>query len=84
MLAKLSIQLSALIVDPPRAGLHPKALQALIDINPPRLAYVSCNPESLARDLQGLIPFYRIQSAQPVDLFPHTAHVETVVFMEHR
>ncbi len=82
--SKLSIQLSALIVDPPRAGLHPKALQALLDINPPRLAYVSCNPESLARDLQNLVPFYRIQSAQPVDLFPHTAHVETVVFMEHR
>jgi 23S rRNA (uracil1939-C5)-methyltransferase len=82
--SKLSIQLSALVVDPPRAGLHPKALECLLDINPPRLAYVSCNPESLARDLQKLIPFYRIQSAQPVDLFPHTAHVETVVFMEHR
>jgi len=82
--SKLSIQLSAMIVDPPRAGLHPKALQALLEMNPPRLAYVSCNPESLARDLQSLVPFYKIRSAQPVDLFPHTAHVETVVFMEHR
>ena len=82
--SKLSIQLSAMIVDPPRVGLHPKAVEALLEMNPPRLAYVSCNPESLARDLQKLIPFYRILSAQPVDLFPHTAHVETVVFMEHR
>lgn len=82
--SKLSIQLSAIVVDPPRAGLHPKALQALLEMNPPRLAYVSCNPESLARDLQPLVPFYRIQSVQPVDLFPHTAHVETVVLMEHR
>src|SRR5258706_1385802 len=45
--SKLSIQLSAMVVDPPRAGLHPKALKALVDMNPPRLAYVSCNPESL-------------------------------------
>jgi 23S rRNA (uracil1939-C5)-methyltransferase len=82
--SKLSVQLSAMMVDPPRAGLHPKALQALLEINPPQLAYVSCNPESLARDLQNLVPFYRIRSAQPVDLFPHTAHVETVVFMQHR
>lgn len=82
--SKLSIQLSAMVVDPPRPGLHPKALQHLIDMNPARLAYVSCNPESLARDLQGLIPLYRIHSAQPIDLFPHTAHVETLVLLEHR
>jgi 23S rRNA (uracil1939-C5)-methyltransferase len=82
--SKLSVQLSAMIVDPPRVGLHPKALQALIEMNPLRLAYVSCNPESLARDLQSLIPFYKIQRAQAVDLFPHTAHVETVIFLEHR
>jgi 23S rRNA (uracil1939-C5)-methyltransferase len=82
--SKLSIQLSALVVDPPRAGLHPKALQALLEINPPHLAYVSCNPESLARDLQALVPFYRIDCAQAIDLFPHTAHVETLVFLEHR
>jgi 23S rRNA (uracil1939-C5)-methyltransferase len=82
--SKLSIQLSALIIDPPRAGLHPKALQALVEMNPPQLAYVSCNPESLARDLKPLVPFYKIRCVQVVDLFPHTAHVETVVFLEHR
>ncbi len=82
--SKLSVQISAMVVDPPRIGLHPKTLQALLELNPPRLAYVSCNPESLARDLQNLVPFYRIRSAQAVDLFPHTAHVETLCLMEHR
>jgi len=82
--SKLAVQLNAAVVDPPRPGLHPKALKALIDLNPRRLAYVSCNPETLARDLQGLVPFYRIHSAQPVDLFPHTPHVETLVALEHR
>lgn len=82
--SKVSIQMSAMVVDPPRVGLHPKALAALLEMNPQKLAYVSCNPESLARDLKSLVPLYRIVSAQPVDLFPHTAHVETVVFMEHR
>ncbi|HVO32853.1 MAG TPA: methyltransferase domain-containing protein, partial [Elusimicrobiota bacterium] len=82
--SKLAVQLSAVVVDPPRPGLHPKALQALIGLNPPRLAYVSCNPESLARDLASLAPLYRIRSVQPVDLFPQTPHVETVALMEHR
>jgi 23S rRNA (uracil1939-C5)-methyltransferase len=82
--SKLSVQLTDLVVDPPRAGLHPKALSALRELNPAKLAYVSCNPESLARDLQSLVPLYRIRGAQGVDLFPHTAHVETVVFLEHR
>jgi len=82
--SKLSVQLSAIVVDPPRPGLMPKALQALVELNPPRLAYVSCNPESLARDLQSLAALYAIQSVQPVDLFPHTAHVETLALLRHR
>lgn len=82
--SKLSVQLSAVIVDPPRPGLHPKALKALIELNPPRLTYVSCNPESLARDLQSLVPFYKIKRVQPVDLFPHTLHMESVAILEHR
>lgn len=82
--SKFAVQLSALVVDPPRPGLHPKALSAVVDLNPPRLAYVSCNPESLTRDLAGLVPHYRITSVQPVDLFPNTPHVETVCLMEHR
>lgn len=82
--SKFSVQLSAVIVDPPRPGLHPKALESLLELNPPRIAYVSCNPESLARDLKSLAPLYRITSVQPVDLFPHTQHVETLALLEHR
>jgi 23S rRNA (uracil1939-C5)-methyltransferase len=81
---KLAVQLGAAVIDPPRPGLQPKAMQAVLDLNPRRLAYVSCKPESLARDLTSLIPFYRIRSVQPVDLFPHTPHVETLVALEHR
>src|SRR4029077_4928793 len=79
--SKLPVQLSAAVIDPPRPGLQPKAVQALIDLNPRRLAYVSCNPEALARDLQNLVPLYHLRSVQPVDLFPHTPHVETLVVM---
>ncbi len=82
--SKLSVQLATVVVDPPRPGLHPKAMQALLELNPTRIGYVSCNPESLARDLQTLVPFYRIRYAQPIDLFPHTAHVETFVALEHK
>lgn len=68
------------IVDPPRAGLHPKALQALRRFRPPWIAYVSCNPSTLARDAAGLIEEgYVAEQLQIIDLFPHTAHVESVV-----
>ena len=67
-----------------RRGRPPKALAALVELNPPTVVYVSCNPETLARDLQRLVPYYKITRAQPVDLFPHTAHVETAVLLEHR
>jgi len=73
-----------LVLDPPRSGLHPKVVVMIKEKLPPTIVYLSCNPETLARDLQGLVPFYRIHSAQPVDLFPHTPHVETLVALEHR
>jgi 23S rRNA (uracil1939-C5)-methyltransferase len=82
--SKLTVQLSGVVVDPPRPGLHPKALTTLIELNPPAIAYVSCNPESLARDLSRLAPLYHIRSVQVFDLFPHTHHVETLVTLEHR
>ena len=68
------------IADPPRAGLHPDVVQALRRARPPRLLYVSCNPSTLARDLRLLCADgrYALQDVQPVDLFPHTYHVETV------
>ncbi len=67
------------IVDPPRAGLHPRAVAALAGLGPERIVYVSCNPRSALRDLRTLQRRgYRLESAEPVDLFPHTPHVECV------
>ncbi len=68
------------VVDPPRAGCEQKVLKAIADVEPQRIVYVSCNPASLARDLAYLNERgYRAMTAQPVDMFPMTVHVETVV-----
>lgn len=70
-------------MDPPRAGSDTKFLDSLIKMSPKTAVYVSCNPETLARDLEYLTKHsdYRVQKIQPVDMFPHTAHVECVVLM---
>ena len=72
------------ITDPPRAGMHPKAVEMLRELAPPVVIYVSCNPASLARDGQLLCEggLYKLISAQPVDLFPQTNHVESVARFE--
>src|SRR5690606_36279711 len=67
------------VVDPPRAGMHPKVVEQLKQLGPERIVYVSCNPQTQARDLALLGDGYRIGAVQPVDLFPHTHHVESVV-----
>lgn len=67
------------IVDPPRAGLHPKALKKLLKLQPPRLLYISCNPATFARDAEQLVADgYQLPFVQPVDMFPHTKHIEMV------
>jgi 23S rRNA (uracil1939-C5)-methyltransferase len=71
-----------LIVDPPRAGMHPKVVAQVARLRPERLVYVSCNPQTQARDLALLGDRYRIRAVQPVDLFPHTHHVENVVALQ--
>ena len=68
-----------LIVDPPRAGLHPKIVKRIAELRPERFVYVSCNPLTQARDLALLQDVYTVEAVQPVDLFPHTHHVENVV-----
>lgn len=73
-----------LITDPPRAGMHPKVVALLLELRAPRIVYVSCNPSTQARDLQVLSPQYRVLKAQPVDMFPHTHHIENVVLLEAR
>lgn len=71
------------VVDPPRAGLFPQAIDQLKLIRAPRLVYVSCNPESLVRDAQRLISEgYKLVHAQPVDMFPHTHHIENIAVFE--
>jgi len=80
---ELSAQLphpDLLIVDPPRSGLHPKLIDRIIQINPSRIVYISCNPATQVRDLTLLTEKggYNITSVQPVDMFPHTPHIEVV------
>ena len=67
-----------MIVDPPRAGMHPDVVKVILDAAPQRIVYVSCNPASQARDLAMMAEKYEIAAVQPVDMFPHTQHVENV------
>lgn len=72
------------ITDPPRAGMHEKAVRFLLDLAAPRIVYVSCNPATQARDLQWLSEKYDVLKVQPVDMFPHTHHIENVALLELR
>ena len=73
-----------IIVDPPRAGMHPDVVKVILGAAPQRIVYVSCNPASQARDLEMLCVDYDIKAVQPVDMFPHTQHVENVVLLERK
>jgi SAM-dependent methyltransferases related to tRNA (uracil-5-)-methyltransferase len=73
-----------LITDPPRAGMHEKAVQFLRELRAPRIVYVSCNPATQARDLQWLSDTYQVLKVRPVDMFPHTHHIENVALLELR
>ena len=71
-----------IITDPPRAGMHPDVVKTILNASPRRIVYVSCNPATQARDLEMLCQSYHIRKIQPVDMFPHTPHVENVVLLE--
>ena len=73
-----------IITDPPRAGMHDDVVKTILFADPLRIVYVSCNPATQARDLNLLDPKYRVTRVQPVDMFPHTHHVENVVLLERR
>ena len=73
-----------IITDPPRAGMHKDVVDAILFAQPKRIVYVSCNPATQARDLQLLDQLYKVTKVQPVDMFPHTQHVENVVLLEIR
>ena len=71
-----------MIVDPPRAGMHPDVVKVIMNAAPRRIVYVSCNPASQARDIALMATKYKVTAVQPVDMFPHTQHVENVCRLE--
>lgn len=73
-----------IITDPPRAGMHEKLVKQLLRMRAPKVVYVSCNPATQARDLQLLDELYQVTRLQPVDMFPHTHHIENVALLELR
>ena len=73
-----------IITDPPRAGMHPDVVETILRAAPKRIVYVSCNPATQARDLERLTEDYQIVIIQPVDMFPHTPHVENVVLLTRK
>ncbi|ETR72437.1 MAG: 23S rRNA (uracil1939-C5)-methyltransferase [Candidatus Magnetoglobus multicellularis str. Araruama] len=72
------------IMDPPRAGIHPRVINQLLSVAPRRIVYVSCNPSTMARDLKALADCYEVAEVQPVDMFPHTFHIEAVARLERK
>ena len=74
-----------LIIDPPRSGMHPKVVEEISQLAPRRIVYVSCNPATQARDVKMLCAEkYDLHTLQPVDMFPHTYHVENVCLLNQR
>ena len=71
-----------MIIDPPRAGMHKKVVKQVIDMAPERIVYVSCNPATMARDFCMIKDKYAVSEVQPVDMFPHTFHIESVARLE--
>jgi 23S rRNA (uracil1939-C5)-methyltransferase len=75
---------TAVILDPPRKGCSPAVLDALLAVRPALIAYISCNPATLARDIKHLSPLYEITAAAPYDMFPQTKHVETLICLQRK
>ena len=79
-----AVNADVIVLDPPRAGLHPRMLATLRELRCPKMVYVSCNPAALARDVKALSALYTAGYVQPVDMFPHTWHIESVCLLELR
>jgi 23S rRNA (uracil1939-C5)-methyltransferase len=83
-LPALQVKPDLVLVDPPRAGLERSALEAILTMQPKTLAYISCDPATLARDARRLVDGgYQLQHITPFDLFPHTFHIESISFFTH-
>ncbi len=83
-LAAVKVRPEVMIIDPPRVGMAPEVARRVLDMRPERLVYVSCNPATLARDAALLGEHYEVVEIQPIDMFPHTFHVESVARLEKR
>jgi 23S rRNA (uracil1939-C5)-methyltransferase len=83
-LSGLQLRPDVLVVDPPRAGMHKDVLSSVLELAADRIVYVSCNPATMARDMKELIKQYDIIDIQPVDMFPHTFHIEAVARLVRR
>ncbi|NNK84700.1 MAG: 23S rRNA (uracil(1939)-C(5))-methyltransferase RlmD [Desulfobacterales bacterium] len=81
---KIKKRPEVMIIDPPRSGMHKDVVRQVIDMAPDRIIYVSCNPATLARDLFMMKDIYRVIEVQPVDMFPHTYHIESVAKLDKR
>lgn len=81
-LPQLERQPDVMVIDPPRAGMHPDVVQQVLKMRPQRIVYVSCNPATMARDIGLIKEQYRILEVQPVDMFPHTYHIEAVARLQ--
>jgi 23S rRNA (uracil1939-C5)-methyltransferase len=84
VMPRISDAPDVLIIDPPRGGMHKKVVRQVLDMGAPRVVYVSCNPATLARDLGLMKEHYSVREVQPVDMFPHTYHIEAVARLEKK
>lgn len=73
-----------IITDPPRAGMHGDVVKTIVSVAPDRIVYISCNPSTQARDILLLSEQYKVLKVQPVDMFPHTHHVENIVLLQKK
>lgn len=83
-LAEFTVTPDVMIIDPPRAGMHKDVVCKILELAPTRIVYVSCNPATMARDFGMLKESYRVLEVQPVDMFPHTYHIESVARLDKR
>jgi 23S rRNA (uracil1939-C5)-methyltransferase len=83
-LGGISVKPEVMVIDPPRAGMHKDVVKQILGIVPDRIVYVSCNPATLARDLEMMKETYRVLEVQPVDMFPNTYHIESVAKLERK
>ena len=81
-LSGVSVRPAVMVIDPPRSGMHGDVVRKVMDMSPQRIVYVSCNPSTMARDIGIMKSEYRVSEVQPVDMFPHTYHIETVAMIE--